>query len=166
MKRETFISVVFAVSMLILALLMALSGKVKAEDTIPVTPAVVESTDKTTFKSPYFNYNVNNNFDETLRPANLKENHYIGKCDSDAVKKRAHKWGFMGYQKQLDVQMQTSLLKTCELLVNVDPAQAVACIREYGDQQREQRKDGASAITTGINAGSLTLQVIRGFTGR
>ena len=120
-----------------------------------------ELPDQTTFQNPDFN--VINNFDETLAPANLAGNHYVGKCDSDAVKKRAHKWGFMGYQKSLDVQMQTALLTTCEKLAETDPAQAVACIREFGDQERERRKDAASGIVSGINASSLGLQVINGF---
>ncbi len=130
--------------------------------TIAINPEV-SVQEQTVFQKPDFNYNVNNNFTETLAPANLEGNHYLNKCDSDAVKKRAHQWGFMGYQKKLDVQMQTSLLTTCEKLVNVDPAQAVACIREYGDQQREQRKDVATGITSGINAFSLGLQVIKSF---
>jgi hypothetical protein len=122
-----------------------------------------ELPEQTTFQKPDFNVITNNNFDENLAPANLAGNHYLNKCDSDAVKKRAHRWGFMGYQKQLDVQMQTALLNTCEKLAQTDPAQAVACIREFGDQQREQRKDAANGITNGINASSLGLQVINGF---
>jgi hypothetical protein len=122
-----------------------------------------ELPDQTIFQKPDFNVITSNNFDENLAPANLAGNQYVNKCDSDAVKKRAHKWGFMGYQKSLDVEMQTALLNTCEKLAQTDPAQAVACIREFGDQQREQRKDAANGITNGINASSLGLQVINGF---
>ena len=122
-----------------------------------------ELPDQTIFQKPDFNVITNNNFDENLAPANLAGNQYVNKCDSDAVKKRAHKWGFMGYQKSLDVQMQGKCYSTCELIAQTSPNDAVTCIRECGDQQREQRNDAANGITNGINASSLGLQVINGF---
>lgn len=96
-------------------------------------------------------------------PANQSENHYIGKCDSDAVKKRAHKWGFMSHQKELDVQMQGQCYKTCEMIASNSAPDAVTCIRECNDQQREQRKDGATGLTNGMNALGTGLAIIRLF---
>lgn len=80
-----------------------------------------------------------------IYPANQEENHYIGKCDSNVIKKRAHKWGFMSYQKSKDVEMQTRCFDTCDILAKLDAAQAVSCVRECNDREREQRARGLEA---------------------
>lgn len=155
------------ITLLILTICFILAGGYAAfADEIQVVTIPAPTAEQTTFQKPDFNYSVNNNFDETLSPANLGGNQFVGKCDSDAVKKRAHKWGLMGYQKQLDVQMQGKCYSTCELIAKTSANDAVTCIRECGDQQREQRKDAANGITNSINAAGLGLQVIKGFSGK
>ena len=96
-------------------------------------------------------------------PANNERTHYIGKCDSDAVKKRAHKWGFMSYQKELDVQSQGRCYSTCEKLAELSASEAVTCIRECNDQQREQRLNAGNSMTTGVNALGAGFAVLRSF---
>lgn len=83
--------------------------------------------------------------DVEVYPANYDDTHYIGKCDSNAVKKRAHKWGFMSYQKSKDVEMQSKCYETCKILATTKPEMAVSCNNDCNNQQREQRKDGFTA---------------------
>lgn len=93
-----------------------------------------------------------------LEPVNIDGDHFVQKCDSQGTVRRAHQMGFMSNQKRLDVEMQNGCLTVCEKLQGES---AVSCVRECNDKEREQRKDGWSAGSNLINAGSSLFLLLK-----
>jgi hypothetical protein len=86
-----------------------------------------------------------------VRPANIQENHYASKCDSERTKRRAHLFGFMSNQKKLDVESQTQCMLVCIILAETSPDQTNSCIRECNDKEREQRNDVGNSLLQGAS---------------
>ena len=73
---------------------------------------------------------------------NYGESHNVGTCDSGRTKRRAHLLSSHLKHKKLDNELINRCFSTCEFLAETDPAQAVSCIRECNDREREQRGQG------------------------
>ena len=52
-------------------------------------------------------------------------------------------------QKQIDSETINRCFNTCEILANIDSNNALSCVRECNDREREQRKD---SWNSGVNA--------------
>ncbi len=86
---------------------------------------------------------------------NEEYSHNVGTCDSERTKRRAHLFSKSNYNKMKDVEMQSVCYKTCEKLAEEqDASEALSCIRECNDQQREQRQNGFNASRGWLNTAS------------
>lgn len=74
------------------------------------------------------------------------EAHIVSECDSQRTKRRAHALSSSNWNKTKDVEMiNGNCLNVCNSIALTDASQAVSCVRECNDREREQRQQGWSA---------------------